>query len=64
MPDCPRCAGLKRALHAAEERNLEHAKRETALEGLVKEMLDYGEFSPHVLKRIQASRIRLDAGRS
>lgn len=61
MLKCPRCAGLARALRAAETRNLDHAKRTLALEHLVKEMLDHGEFSPHMLKRIQDSKLRLDA---
>jgi len=64
MGKCPRCAGLEKALHAAETRNMEHSKRETALEGLVKEMLDQGEFSPLMLERIQASKLRLDAGKA
>ncbi|MHC1791817.1 hypothetical protein [Solidesulfovibrio sp.] len=64
MTSCPRCAGLAKALRAAERRNLAHAKRATALETLVKEMLDHGDFSPHMLKRLQASKLRLDAGQT
>lgn len=64
MEKCPRCVGLAKALRAAERRNIEHAKRAAALEALIKEMLDHGDFSPHVLQRLQASKIRLDAGQT
>lgn len=62
MGKCPHCAGMAKALRAAETRNLEHVKREFALECLVKELFDQGVFPPNVMRRIQASKLRLDAG--
>jgi len=60
MTPCPHCAGMAKALRAAETRNLEHAKREEALELLVKEMLEHATMPTTMRSRIRASALRLD----
>jgi hypothetical protein len=59
MGTCTRCAGLAKALRSAEKQNLDHVKRTDALETLLRELLDHGEFAPAVLELGQAALARL-----
>jgi hypothetical protein len=59
MGTCTRCAGLAKALRSAEKQNLDHVKRTDALEALLREMVDRGEFAPAVLERLQGAMTRL-----